>query len=270
MNLCYNIITMTWAGKRKIFIILILFVFIVLPIFYFLYINLKPETNCFDKRKNGNESGIDCGGECQLYCPYERRDIVVILSRAQKITDGLYNTVALVENKNTDALSPLISYKFKLYDEFNIPIAVREGYTYINPNTRQAIFEGAINTGSRDVARVVFEFQKPITWLRTDKGSFVLPIDVGIPDYKIFEDKPSLSFVLQNNSFNSIPKGQSIVIAYDKENNAVGFSSTILDEMEPNGRQVVVFSWPYVFSQDSLRFELYNQINLSNLDNTKK
>lgn len=261
---------MTWSGKRKILIILILVAFLIIPAFYFLYINLKPESNCFDRRRNGDETGIDCGGSCQLYCPYEKRDTVVIFSRAQKITDGLYNTVALIENKNTDALSPFVSYKFKLYDEFNIPIAVREGSTYINPNTRQAVFEGAINTGSRDVARVVFEFQKPITWLKTDLGSFVLPIDVGIPDYKVFEDKPSLNFVLQNDSFDIIPKGQSVVIAYDKENNAVGFSSTILDEMGPNDRQVVVFSWPYVFSQDSLRFELYNQINLSKINNIQK
>lgn len=271
-NIFYDIIVliMTWSGRRKFLISFFIVVFVVLPFLYVVYINIKPESNCFDRRKNGDENGIDCGGSCQLYCPYERRDIVVVFSRAQKITDGLYNVVALVENKNTDALSPIIKYKFKLYDEFNIPIAVRDGYTYINPNTRQAIFEGAVNTGSRDVARVVFEFEKPITWLKTDMGSFVLPISVGSPDYEVFDDKPSVRFVLQNTSFESTPKGNSVVIAYDKDNNAVGFSSTILDEMEPNSRQVVVFSWPYIFSQDVLRFELYNQVDIGKLSSNPK
>lgn len=261
---------MTWAARRKTFIVFLIIIFIVLPILYLGYIKIKPEASCFDRRRNGTETGIDCGGACQLYCPYERKDIVVIFSRAQKVVDGLYNVIALIENKNTDALAPYVKYKFKIYDERNIPVAVREGYTYINPNTRQAIFEGGVNTGRHNVGRVVFEFEQPITWLRTDLGSYVLPISVSEPDYKVFEGKPALNFVLQNTSFDEIPKGNSIVIAYDNKNNAVGFSSTILDKLPGSERQVVVFSWPYVFSKDNLRFELYNQVDLSRYNNKDK
>lgn len=258
---------MTWAGKRKTLISSFLIVFVVFPILYFAFIKIKPTPTCTDRRKNGTETGIDCGGSCQLFCPYERKDIVVIFSRAQKIVDGLYNVVALVENKNVDALSPYVRYKFKLYDDHNIPIAVREGYTYINPNIRQAIFESGIDVGRHNVGRVVFEIEKPITWLRTDMGSYVLPLSISEPDYKISDEKPILNYLLQNNSFEKIPKGTAVVIAYDTNNNAIGFSKTIIDELKPSEKQIIVFSWPYVFSKDNLRFELYPQVDLSQYNN---
>jgi hypothetical protein len=234
---------------------------------YFLYTKVKPVPNCFDRRKNGDEAGIDCGGKCQLYCPYQKKDVVVIFARPQKVADGLYNVVALVENKNVDAFSPIVQYKFKLYDEHNIPVATREGSTYINPNTRQVIFEGGINVGKHEVGRVVIEFPKSTTWLHTDLGSYVLPLSVSEPNYRVLNDKPMLNYTLENTGYDNIPQGNSVVLVYDKDNNAVAFSSTVMDKMPPSNKQVVVFSWPRVLGVGPFRFELYNQVDLTKYQN---
>ena len=77
---------------------LLLIFLVVLPLVYFAFTKIKPMPNCFDRRKNGNEVGIDCGGACVLQCPYTKKDVVVIFARAQKVADGLYNAIALVEN----------------------------------------------------------------------------------------------------------------------------------------------------------------------------
>lgn len=261
---------MTWAGKRKLIVNLLLIFLVVLPMGYLLYTKVKPVPDCFDRRKNGNEVGIDCGGSCQLYCPYEKKDLVVVFSRAQKITDGLYNVVALVENKNTDAFSPIIQYKFKLYDEHNIPIAIRDGQTYINPNTRQVVFEGGVNVGRHEVGRVVFEFTKPIVWLHTDLGSYVLPINSGEPNYRFLNEKPMLNYVLENTGYETIPSGNSTVVVYDTDNNAIAFSNTIMDQMKSFEKQQIVFSWPKTFGPGPFRFELYNQVDLGKYKEFKK
>lgn len=253
---------MTWAGRRRLIINLLILFLVVLPVGYFLFVKIKPVPTCFDRRKNGFEDGIDCGGKCDLFCPYTRRDPVVIFARAQKVVDGLYNVVALVENKNIDAMAPMVKYRFKLYDEHNIPIATREGFTYINPNNRQVIFEGAVSVGRHNVGRVVIEFDKPITWYYTEQGLYVLPFSISQPNYRVLNDKPMLNYTLQNVGYKSLSAGNSIVIAYDEDNNAVGFSSTILDPLAPGDKQTIVFSWPSVFGQN-LRFELYNQIDLT-------
>lgn len=254
---------MTWAGRRKLIINLLLIFLVVLPMGYLLYYKVKPVPDCFDRRKNGGETGIDCGGKCALYCPYERKDVVVVFARAQKVADGLYNAVALIENKNTDAFAPSVTYKFKLYDEHNIPVAIRNGQTYINPNTRQAIFEGGINVGKHEVGRVVVEFVKPVTWLYTDLGSYVMPITVSEPNYRFLNNKPMLNYNLENTGYEKIPAGNSTIIVYDNENNAVAFSNTIMDEMSSFGKQIIVYSWPNTFGAGPFRFELYNQIDLT-------
>lgn len=254
---------MTWSGRRKLIINLLLIFLVFLPLTYFLYTKIVPKPTCFDGRKNGLETGVDCGGACQLYCPYERKDPVIVFARAQKIVDGFYNVIALIENKNVDAMAPIVSYKFKLYDEKNVPIATREGTTFINPNTEQAIFEPAINVGQHGVARVVFEFTNQVSWFKTDLGSYVLPVTTSQPNYKIINDKPTLSYVLENKTYTSVKGGQAIVVAYDKDNNAVGFSGTVLDPFLPSSQQTIVFSWPTIFGQN-LRFQLFKQVNLTN------
>lgn len=261
---------MEWATRRKFIINALIVIFVFLPLGYVIYSKIKASPDCFDRRKNGLETGIDCGGKCQLYCPYEKKDIVVIFARGQKVADGLYNVVALIENKNTDAFSPMMAYRFKLYDEHNIPVAIRDGYTYINPNTRQAIFEGGVNVGKHEVGRVVFEYTKPITWLHTNLGSYVLPLATGEPNYRVLNNKPMLNYVLENKNYDTIPAGTSTVIIYDKENNAVAFSNTIMDQMESFGKQIVVFSWPQVFGPGPFRFELYNQVNLTKFSEPQK
>lgn len=254
---------MTWAGKRKLIINLLIIFLVFLPLVYLIYSKVKPVPDCFDRRKNGDEVGIDCGGKCQLYCPYQKKDVVVIFARPQRVADGLYNAVALIENKNTDAFAPMVKYRFKLYDEYNIPIATRDGTTYINPNTRQAIFEGGINVGRHEVGRVVVEFTKPITWLSTDLGSYVLPLTISEPNYRVLNEKPMLNYTLENSGYDNIPQGNSVVLVYDKDNNAVAFSSTIMDKMSPGSKQVIVFSWPGSFGAGPFRFELYNQVDLT-------
>ncbi|OGI72245.1 hypothetical protein A3J61_02035 [Candidatus Nomurabacteria bacterium RIFCSPHIGHO2_02_FULL_38_15] len=246
---------------------LLLIFLVVLPLVYFAFTKIKPMPNCFDRRKNGNEVGIDCGGACVLQCPYTKKDVVVIFARAQKVADGLYNAIALVENKNTDAFAQSVSYTFKLYDEHNIPVAIRNGQTYINPNTRQVIFKGGINVGKHEVGRVVVEFTKPITWFSTSLGSYVLPLAVSESNYRVINDKPMLNYTLENTGYDTIPAGNSVVVVYDSENNATAFSSTIMDSLKPFEKQIVVFSWPSIFKNGPFRFELYNQVNLAEFKN---
>ena len=60
-----------WSRTRKrIVLVIVLFALSVLigvPVFFLFY--EKP--TCFDKERNGDEAGVDCGGSCQLLCAAE-------------------------------------------------------------------------------------------------------------------------------------------------------------------------------------------------------
>lgn len=49
---------------RKQIIIGLIFLSIILAISGGIYLAVKPNPTCFDNKKNGNETGVDCGGSC--------------------------------------------------------------------------------------------------------------------------------------------------------------------------------------------------------------
>ena len=111
---------MSWALKRQIFYIIILFIFFGIFAFLVSYPYLNKEPTCNDKKQNGNETGIDCGGSCILVCTFEVDKLSVLWSRTFPIVPGRYNAVAYVENQNTNTAIYKIKYRFRFADKDNI------------------------------------------------------------------------------------------------------------------------------------------------------
>jgi len=114
---------------------------------YFVYFATEP--TCFDGIQNGTEAAIDCDGSCVRICALSVIPPQVTWAESFRIIDGQYNAVAYVENKNSEAATPALSYTFKLYDGGEV-IAERSGVTILPPNSVYPIFEGRIlTTGGR-------------------------------------------------------------------------------------------------------------------------
>ena len=92
-----------WSRKRKrIILLIILFVLVVLvgvPLFFLFY----RVPTCNDLKKDGNETGVDCGGSCQLLCTAESLPLILRGDpRVLKVADGVFEVVALVQNPNAN------------------------------------------------------------------------------------------------------------------------------------------------------------------------
>jgi hypothetical protein len=81
----------SWSQKRQIIYFSIPF-FLFLLVLSFVYFSFfyKPAT-CFDGVKNGNETGIDCGGSCSLVCTNDALKPITLWSKAFAVTDDVYN-----------------------------------------------------------------------------------------------------------------------------------------------------------------------------------
>src|SRR3990167_7028708 len=133
-----------WAIQRKrIILAIVAFALIVLigvPGFFLFY----QAPTCNDLKQNSDETGVDCGGSCQLLCTTES---LPLISRADprvlKIADDTFEIVALIENPNTSGEIYRAGYTIKLYDATNIiPVKVIEGGVYVPPASTFAVFEG--------------------------------------------------------------------------------------------------------------------------------
>ena len=159
---------MSWAGRRQFiysfgFLIFILGLLTVLfyPIFY-------KAPSCMDGKKNGNESGVDCGGSCLQYCSDQVSSPIILWSRIFPVSGSKYNLISYIENQNINAGVPKIGYQFKVYDGNNVLITTREGVTFVEPNGRTAIFEPGLNMGNRVPRRTAFSFTTPQTFYKLD------------------------------------------------------------------------------------------------------
>lgn len=237
---------MSWASRRRAsftFGIILFFTLLLgVPLAYW-YLSI-PET-CNDGIQNGGETAIDKGGDCRLIDERLLSPHAILWSRAFPVRDGSYNAIAYIENPNENAGVMQAAYRFKLYDARNIIVAEREGAAAILPGTVTPIFEGAINTGNRTVARAYLEFTAPLVWERVYDPTLSLTVES-----KRIDDAakaPRLTAVVRNLSVVDMRDVQLVAVVFDTAGNAFAGSSTVIPILEDGERKEVVFTWPDPF-----------------------
>jgi hypothetical protein len=244
---------MSWSTTRKYgylsAFVMAVIVLVGVPAFLLLY---KAPT-CFDGKQNGAERGIDCGGACVKLCLADFASPRVLWTYSTRVVPGVYNALSYIQNPNQGVRAGPVSYVFKLYDAEGILVASREGKAFIPAGQRFAVFEGAVRTGQRIPTRTTFEFSSDPEWRAGNPfvSLRVLSIDLAT------STAPGASVLVENTA---LDRGFSNVVAsiilYDKDDNRVSFSRTIIPKIGPGESLPIYFTWPEPFSTEILRSEL--------------
>jgi len=247
--ICYTSYMNMWSTRRKIIYIsgalAVVLVVATIPTLFFLY----KAPNCFDGKRNGGETGIDCGGACQLLCSADTVEPTILWSRAFKVTDTVYSALAYIENPNINSEAQA-SYVFKLYDGNNALIGTRQNTTMIPKNKVLAIFEPNISTQGRTPVRVTFEFMDALVWTRNEAVSPSLSVVQKVLTGE--SDKPRIDAVIKNNSLASVGIIEVVAVVYDTNQNAIAASRTFVDRLEKDASANVTFTWPLPFINPSV------------------
>jgi hypothetical protein len=252
---------MSWALRRQIKYLFIVFLFAGFILFLFLMPVIFKESTCFDGKQNQGETGIDCGGPCLLVCKQETIAPIILWSRAFPVVGNSYNLVAYVENRNKDAGVVLASYEFRIYDTNNKLLGRREGKTFIPPNQQFAIFESRFDAGLSSPKSVTFEFLPPLTWVKKEPTLQSLPIRVSNIIFNDNPETPTLSAIINNDSFYDLPEFEVVAILYDEKNNAINASKTKKDRLSNNSNLSVYFTWPEILSSTPVTQDVMILIN---------
>ncbi|MEO5635437.1 MAG: hypothetical protein ABIR14_02535 [Candidatus Paceibacterota bacterium] len=217
-----------------------------------------------DNKKNGTETGIDCGGSCSLACADQVDSISILWARSFRVVPGRYNAVAYVENHNKNAALKKINYRFRFADANNVYIAKREGSAHIPAGGKFAIFEPAVDTGNSTPVYTTFEFTENPSWTQVPQAKLeelkLTVSDIGL----VNEDtNPVLSAKIKNNSFYSVPEIGVVVILYDVKNNAVSASKTFIDELQGGEKRDINFTWPEPFVGNIVAKEVIPMFDIS-------
>lgn len=252
---------MSWASRRQFKYATGVFIFLGLIIFIFIYPYIFKDPTCSDGKKNGVETGIDCGGTCSLMCKEDISLPVVLWSRAFSVIENNYNLVAFVENRNRNSAVFEASYEFKIYDNNNVLLGRREGKTFIPPNQQFVVFEPRFNSGEAQIKTITFEFINQLIWVKKAPTLQTLPIKVNKIVFDDNKNTQTLSAVINNDSVYDLPEFDVIAILYDRDHNAINASKTHKDKLLSNTNLPVFFTWPEVLSAVPVIEDVLIQIN---------
>lgn len=201
----------------------------------------KVEPTCFDNKQNGDEAGVDCGGSCVRICAFTVSQPTVKWSRSFKVSDGLYNAVAYVENTNREAASAKVDYTFTLYDNAGL-IATVDGTTILPPDGQYPIFAGRIGTGNRVPTNTFIELEEPEVWQPAALGrdQFV----VSRRTLSNADERPRLDATIENTSLEEAKQVEVVATIFDASGTALATSRTIVDNFAPRSKRDVTFTWP--------------------------
>lgn len=245
---------MSWGTRKRNFILFIFFSIVILCISLLAFLFLYEEPTCFDKKQNGDESGIDCGGSCDLLCSTATLDPIVHWVRYFKIADGLYSVIAYVENQNVEASVKNLPYVFKLYDNRGVVLVEKTGRVNLNPRQIIPIAQTGLSTGNLEAVRTSFDFTEKVVWQKEEQQVPVLIIK----DEQIVEDQEVQKITAEvfNSSLEDVKNVTFVVIVYDKDNNAIASSSTLINEIRGSQTANLLFTWPTLFDDQISRFEI--------------
>ena len=257
---------MSWAARRRFFIILILFVVIGGLSFWHFSPQIFVAPTCSDHKQDGDVLGVDCGGTmCTVMCASQIQVPSVLWARSFPVATGVYNSAAYIENKNT-AATRAIAYEFRLYDANDILITRRDGIALIPPLGNYAIVETGIQTGNAAVGSTTFEFSStPAVWERVPANANGIKVLTSNQTLDATDPIPKLSATISNPSPNVTLQNTVVAaVLYDANDNAINVSRTVIPTLAPEASTPVVFTWPLKLSAPVVRYELLPIIDVFN------
>ncbi len=247
----------SWGLQKQATYVTVFLLIIALIIAGIIFKVLHRPPTCFDGILNGSETGVDCGGTCQVICEAETLKPTVLWQRLFSANEerGLWSVLAKVENPNAHARITAISYRFKIYDEDGVPLAEKRGVIDLPPASIVPIYESFVSTGTHTPVTVTFEFTSAPVFMRQDtpEKQFLFGRDVVVSDEAT---APKITAQIDNRSVKNLSKVEVIAIVYDKLDNALAASRTVIDSLPKNGTAEATFTWRQPWGAPSSRIEI--------------
>ncbi len=233
---------MSWSSKRRFMYGGTFVLVVVLFISYIFLHSFYHAPSCTDGIQNGDELGVDCGGSCQVLCTSDTLTPVVLWSKVFNVSGDVYTAVAYVENPNLNSKNDDASYSFKIYDEHNHVIALREGDTSIPKNKKFTVFETGFVLKNSKPASADFEFTSFSPWKKDMIEEPSLTIDHGLLQFAT--TTPRVEGTITNTSTIDVGRIEVTAFVIDDNDNVVATSQTFIDSLPKKAMEPFVFTWP--------------------------
>lgn len=244
-----------WSTRRK-YMYFGGFILIFLVILgYFIYPIIFPVPTCYDKKQNGTETGVDCGGACNLMCKGQYDQLDLLLQRSFVKKENQSDIVVLFENRNKYIAPNKISLDIDVYAKDGS--FVKTIHEEQIAGTQKYIPIVIANYPSSDISKIFVKNVSYDMW-RT-RGAY----DIALSDYNFAKDKMSLDVTLKNIYKQDLREKLKVyVVVRDNLNNIIAVNYQILDGINYNESKKINFLWPNPIEGDIKNIDVFVTSNL--------
>lgn len=261
------------AYQRKRLIIISIFAGAVLFFVGAVFLWTKPEPTCFDKNKNQNEEGVDCGGSCLKKCEITLKETVDTLKVGfvDSGTPNKYDLFAEISNPNSAYGSREFQYEFKIKDSAGQVAAFRKGSGFILPGEKKYLIENNVESDARP-ASISVDISA-FKWV--EFNDYYERPDLKVVNKTYNEIISGIGFIeasglLKNESPYDFNEIKLEVILRDAGGSIVALNSTKMNTVKSSENRDFRVSWPNRFSGNVSSMEVQTEANIFNSDSFMK
>ena len=245
---------MDWATKRKIIYGVAAILVVLSFVAYQTRTIFFPEPTCFDKKQNGYESGIDCGGTCLLRCNLDISLVSVDWARAIRISGNTYDFISMLSNKNINSAPVSLTYTFIALNKNGEIIKTVTGETIVLVSSSFPVIKQSVSLSEAPAKLLLKLKQEPYyATLENPKTQ-----SIRVTNFSYEPGNISRIYVdIKNTTRNVYLKLPIRMVAYDEHNNAIAFGENILPSLDKEEQKQVVFVWHSPLSATPIKVRAY-------------
>jgi hypothetical protein len=245
---------LNWRSQRQIIIFSIYFLIIFIPVLFVSLSLLHKTPSCYDGTQNGDETGIDCNGSCELKCEGTYRDVRINFTRGMKVTEGVYDIFALVENFNTNVRFPSVPYEIDFYSANGKLLGSASGTLSLLPQTKSAIYIPSVSLAQEPkTIDLTLLPHKALAVYNTDN----IPKNITVQNWQTQRGaNNSLQIVgeLQNPNNREVRNLSVYALVYDDTKTVYAVSRTRVLSLKGRENTAVAFSWGDIVTPTNVDF----------------
>lgn len=222
-----------------------------------------PKPTCVDGKKNGNETGVDCGGSCGACVetpPVE--DVSVEESGFIHVKGNVYDAYAKISNVNNSFGGETVRYVFKFYGEDGGEIASIEGSTYILPQEKKYIVEQGVT-----VPDVVARMDVSIAAVEWREFSDFQTMNIHVVNERYDQASAGTEFgeaygLVRNDTAFDLGEIEVVVLLRDSYGNVLEVNSTAMQTIRAGEARDFRSTWrdPFSGTVKSMEVEAYTNV----------
>lgn len=237
-----------WASERRFIIMLVLGCIVGAFVLTIGIATFYQAPSCADNKQNQGENGIDCGGPCDFLCKEDVRVPTVLFTKALNNGEGRTDIVAMIENKNADAVVRNARYHLTLYGADQTVLREVKGTIDLPPQSAVPVFiPGMFARYDRGMRAFLDIEQDSLAWMSASKVTLPIVPTIATPRIAGTTEAPRVTADVSNPDTSPLSSVKLIAILYDEAGEVIAASSTVTPPLSPLGTATARFTWNGAF-----------------------